>query len=943
MALQSSAPILAHPLPPAPHFVGRQAELDELRGLWQSGFSGVVALVGLGGAGKTAVAARFLEDVLTRAGDPRPASRFVWSFYLEPDAGLFLQEYYRFRARPGTASMPAQGAGLPQLVRDDQFLKQTAGVRARGAGLLHMLGYALRQPGPHLLVLDGLERVQRQRGDVVGDFGQVEDPLLKGLLIRIAEECSQVFVLVTSRFPLTDLEPYQAQGYRHLDVGGLDRGAAFALLRQRGVRGDDDELERLVDGYGAHALTLDHLGGLIGEFLNGDPSRAPLAPALARPDSDRQALRLARLLRTYEEHLPPAELALLCRLCLLRRGVRLEQVRQLFLCSPAVHVRTARELGERIKNLGEGGRLPAVARELGEAVRQAIEEALCRSPLAGPDEVFQQEVRTAVQVCGEAEQLNVDGDFTDLARLYVDTTLDVPTEQRPLSAADRRQLRMMCARYNELRSHPLMPYKQPAPAVAEAFADLGWSKRKRRTIEDLGPADVLRAFRSVQGRLHILSVKHAVLHRVRVLCRLKRQKWSLAGPLASLDAAELDRVLDALVGRHLVLREADGCFSIHPAVRDHFGRLATVAEQGAWHDVLREQLISLIRRPGQRHPEDTAALDLLEDAIHHALQAGRTGEAWRLYDQVGGGLRHLGWKLGEMARGLRILRSFQPCPEGWALAWYLRALGELEEAHANHALPPFRAAIRLLQGRLPQVAVEGDDAHSAMAAFLMGQTKDLPPEQLGSVALRVQAMVHRGLLFPALRQLNLIARLFQEMGWEGERARCQLWLAEAARRLRNEALCQHHLQIATPWILHAGAVEHLCLFHLVRARTARDSGNGEAAQREVDEGLHLARQYGLGLFHIDLLCTQAELSLDRADATAAEHLASAALERATADNCRFLWGAAEAGQLLGRALLAQQRQREASTILQKTLAVQQRLGDLQAEKTRLLLETLHEP
>lgn len=47
-------PFVVHPLPPAPQFVGREPELETLRHLWTSGFHGVLALVGLGGAGKTA-------------------------------------------------------------------------------------------------------------------------------------------------------------------------------------------------------------------------------------------------------------------------------------------------------------------------------------------------------------------------------------------------------------------------------------------------------------------------------------------------------------------------------------------------------------------------------------------------------------------------------------------------------------------------------------------------------------------------------------------------------------------------------------------------------------------------------------------------------------------------------------------------------------------------
>jgi hypothetical protein len=60
---------LVHPLPRAPQFVGRDAELAALRELWQAGTRGVVALVGQGGAGKTAIAVA--ADVVAR-GSPQP-------------------------------------------------------------------------------------------------------------------------------------------------------------------------------------------------------------------------------------------------------------------------------------------------------------------------------------------------------------------------------------------------------------------------------------------------------------------------------------------------------------------------------------------------------------------------------------------------------------------------------------------------------------------------------------------------------------------------------------------------------------------------------------------------------------------------------------------------------------------------------------------------------
>jgi tetratricopeptide (TPR) repeat protein len=573
------------------------------------------------------------------------------------------------------------------------------------------------------------------------------------------------------------------------------------------------------------------------------------------------------------------------------------------------------------------------------AIQGTVEAALLNAAIAGPEEVFRQEIRFVVEMMLELHANLTAHDLEELVRLYAGPALEVPTDQRPLPAADQRRLKETCARYVELRDHPLLPPKEANPVLEKAFASLGWKKPSRRLPEDLSPGDIVWALEKVERRLGHFVCKHYALKRVRQLCRTYQQKWALAGALAPLDAGALRAVLDALVGRHLVLRESDGSFSVHPAVRDHFHRLATSSGQGNWHDLIREQLVSLVQRPGARLPEDRVTLDLVEEAIYHTLEAGRTDEALRLYNQVLGGLRHLAWKLGEMARGLRILRGFKPCPDRWALGWYLRALGELKEAYQQNPLPCFRADIRLLQGRLPQVAVEGDQTRTAVAAFLMGQTTDLPPDCLGGVIPRDQVLLYLGRPDRAWRS-GVLEPFYEDIGWEGDRARCQLLLAEVARQQGDVGRDRPSLEAATRWILHSGSVEHLCLLHLVQARASRDAGDTETAQRAVAEGLHIARQCGLGLYHIELLCEQAELLLARADAPAAESFAGEALWRASATDCQFRWGEAEARHLLAQALAAQGSFDEARTLFEKTLALRRQIGDPRAARTKQALALL---
>ena len=117
----------------------------------------------------------------------------------------------------------------------------------------------------------------------------------------------------------------------------------------------------------------------------------------------------------------------------------------------------------------------------------------------------------------------------------------------------------------------------------------------------------------------------------------------LAGPIAVLDGDDLRKLLMTLVDRHLVLRQADGSLDVHPAIRDHFRRLAS--DEGKWHDIIRGQLVTLVGRPGVRYVEDKRSLDLVEEAIFHAVQAGRANDRFELYRDVLGGHPHLAWKL----------------------------------------------------------------------------------------------------------------------------------------------------------------------------------------------------------------------------------------------------------------------------------------------------------
>jgi hypothetical protein len=288
-------PRVCYPLQPAPHFQGRQRLRAELAG-WARALGTpdrVVSLVAVGGTGKTALAERVLADL----GDRLRAGLLVWSFYEASQTEGFLRaacEYF-------TGETPASPGGL-----------------------LERLQVALVGDEPHLLVLDGLERVQTE-GTTGRPRGGLEDPQLRRLLRWLATgQGTRTRALVTSRFPLVDLDNWKGAGYREERLEDLEPEAARAVLRGWGVKGGDATLDGLAEPLHCHALSVAVLGSYLGKLWGGDPSKAPTFDREEMAPADPKAARLTRILTHYAEKLPSIERDLLARLSTFPCGVTVE-------------------------------------------------------------------------------------------------------------------------------------------------------------------------------------------------------------------------------------------------------------------------------------------------------------------------------------------------------------------------------------------------------------------------------------------------------------------------------------------------------------------------------------------------------------------------------------------------------------------------------------------
>ena len=239
---------------------GRRAELARLSQAWRGHDTHVLSLVGWGGVGKSTLINAWLERMA--AENHRGARRvYGWSFYSQgtnervTSADEFVGEALAWFGDPAPHVGSAWGKG------------------ERLAGLVR------RQRT--LLVLDGLEPLQSA---VEEERGRIKDPALATLLVELARENPGLCV-ITTRVPVADLAPFP-RTVAEENLERISAEAGRALLRVRGVRGADRDLEQATRELGGHALAIHLLGAFLDDIPGHPVARASDVGDLDLPERD---------------------------------------------------------------------------------------------------------------------------------------------------------------------------------------------------------------------------------------------------------------------------------------------------------------------------------------------------------------------------------------------------------------------------------------------------------------------------------------------------------------------------------------------------------------------------------------------------------------------------------------------------------------------------------
>ena len=807
---------ILHALQPAPHFHGREALLEELSD-WAADLASpdrVWALVAPGGSGKTAVAERLVSSM-----EPGAANVLVWSFYERPDADAFLRECNQL------------------------FLGEEEGP---AGGRLERLERGLRDGRPHLIVLDGLERVQEEAG---GDRvrGELTDHTLKLLLRALANGLGRARALVTSRFPLVDLEDWSRRGYRDTRLDDLPPEAAVAVLGGWGVVGTAAALAQAAAQVGYHALLVAVIGSYLRSFAAGRIEAVADFDLDAVTGDDARAAKLARVLGFYAERLPAEERELLARLAVFPHGVSLEL------------------LGTLVDAGGEVGGLLVMARPRLLGLLNSLQERGLVFRYASPEDLtwtahpFLRDRFRQLLGC-RPEQV-----FEVVANALC-TGLDTQPGSYPSdqAALDRYEQLIEAIRLTGRFREAFDLFEQSMGGYENLGRILGDYERGYRI------ASSFRVDKQSAGHKDNLYIAESLSTSLSLFARGLGRLCEAQAHLSMME--DLINPINYLGRAGKILLACDiafdlGSLSAAQALADE----APLVAYGAYEKIITEKDIR-DKREEQMLPIDMFKLEL-------EMLLGNPGKS--------------------------IMNS--AVAELISTCYCYRARAAHAQGYLDKAKDTFVAATELGGGSL---SVYG-------AAFKARHCLDLGyyKEAYGLIDDGLSMAIHGNMNNELPHYYSLLARL----------------------ALAENSDPTIYIDAIRSWTSRTGDMQWVVNGHLLSARYFLANGNNMASLAEAELGLLHAETCGYSLLRIELLIALARIRLAWPDPSAAIHAARLALDLATAPECGFAWGEADAAQAWGEAYSANGELALAHLAFSRALAVRQRILHPDVEETAIWL------
>lgn len=211
-------------------YVRRANEIRQLNAWFNDPTIRAISLIGIGGAGKTALVGHWLK-VDNKELIRNIRGLFYWSFYVEKDIDQFLLALINFLEDLGT----------------------DFGSKVDRADPLRMLEEMFPRLPSLLLLLDGLEVLQQaiSEGRTYGSF---IDAKLRDFIQMVAYATLPWLCISTSRFPITDLD--YTPNATCLKIHRLEEQEGADVLYQNGVQGAVDDRQRVSRYLEGHPLAL---------------------------------------------------------------------------------------------------------------------------------------------------------------------------------------------------------------------------------------------------------------------------------------------------------------------------------------------------------------------------------------------------------------------------------------------------------------------------------------------------------------------------------------------------------------------------------------------------------------------------------------------------------------------------------------------------------------